>query len=96
MKLLMCVVLKIWGDIQLERWILEHWGETATQATISLFQLFCDVINGVEHLNHDKLILIAGATTVILGAASDGSLALMIAIAQLNLVRLQQPLSCWN
>ena|GEM_PF-4918583 len=72
----------IWGDIQLERWILEHWGETVTQATVDILQLFCDVINGVEHFNYEKVGLMAAGVGIIAFSAGDGSMALMISIAQ--------------
>jgi parallel beta-helix repeat protein len=43
-----------WGDIQLERWIVEHWGEIVTQAAISLIQVFSDVINDVNDKIHKR------------------------------------------
>ena len=70
-----------WGDIQLERWILENAGNAATQVTISLFQVFSDVINGAEHINKPKLehwvlvgILVGGTVGLtIMGTPATGA-----------------------
>ena len=45
----------IWGDIQLERWILQHWGETTTMAVMDLIQFVNTLVTGAEHVNLYKM-----------------------------------------
>lgn len=43
------------GDIQRERWILEHWGEPLQAPTFDVQQLFNDIITEVKRFNWTKL-----------------------------------------
>lgn len=45
----------IWGDIQLERWILQHWGETVTMLETDLTQFVNSLVTGKKHVNINKI-----------------------------------------